>query len=350
MLSILEEKVKPWSGDVQNVPDGKMFMLQVDPSNKSAGFIINTTPNNMIFSTSSSILDITDPYNDPSLETQNSSGNFLTIANEVPIPPASETGLRGNGSLYDGNSLWIFNAFRLSETSQPDADSDSLIGFEHNEDYWSDVDSDSDCTYKSIGVRYSKDLGKSWTRSVPIITKDKQTPHCDHANRFTGTGDFATAWDPSRKEWIILAQEGPLVMSRSSNPLALPGSWERVEPVSNTTAPGFIGNGSVIAHGDLASIAGSNPSIIRDEKNGLWHMIYAKWGGGLAYTNSSDLYRWEIPYLIWDDEDQTPNTQYPTLVGDEGDTLSTDAGASLYFTAANKVDWGRPLWSVGITF
>ena len=79
-------------------------------------------------------------------------------------------------------------------------------------------------------------------------------------------------------------------------------------------------------------------------------MIYAKWGEGLAYTNSSDLYRWEIPFLIWDNGNQTPNTQYPTLVGDEGDALSTNGAATLYFTAANKVNWGRPLWSVGITF
>ncbi len=47
LLSILEDKVKSWSGDAHNVPDGKMLMLCKDLSDKSADFIINTTPNNL---------------------------------------------------------------------------------------------------------------------------------------------------------------------------------------------------------------------------------------------------------------------------------------------------------------
>lgn len=139
-------------------------------------------------------------------------------------------------------------------------------------------------------------------------------------------------------------------MSTSTSPLASPGTWQRIEPISGKTAPGFIGDGTTLAHGDLASIGGSNPSIIRDQENAIWHMVYGKWGGGLAYTNSTDLHRWETPYLICEGGDETPNTQYPTLVGDEGDTLTTNGAASLYFTAANTVDWGRPLCSVDIDF
>ena len=356
MLSVIADKVKPWSGSAGNVPDGKMFMLRKDPSDESAGFIINTTPNNFLTSTSSSINDIsTTPYNDPDSATQgigDAGANFVLKANTTPIPVASVTGMRGNGSMYDAGSWWIFNAFRLSQTSQPDADPNSLIGFEHNEDYFAGSGGGGDCTYKSIGIRYSQDLGKSWTRSVPIVTKGQQTASCDEANRFTGTGDFAAMWNPTRKEWVILAQEGPLVMSTSADPLAKPGSWSRIDPVSGQTQPGFIGSTTdePLAHGDLQSVAGSNPSIIRDERNQCWHMVYAKWGGGLAYTNTTDLYRWEIPAIVWDDPQMTPNTQYPTLVGDEGDTLTTDGKATMYFTAANHVEWGRPLWSVDLTF
>ena len=143
------------------------------------------------------------------------------------------------------------------------------------------------------------------------------------------------------------------MMSRSSDPLARPGTWERMNPVSNITAPGFVGlaNGTVLFHPDLYSIHGSNPSIIFDSKNAVWHMVYAKWGGGIAYTKSSDLYRWEKPYLIWEaGEQMAPNATYPTLVGDEGDALSTDGKATLLFTAANKVEWGRPLWEVDVVF
>ena len=353
MLTVLVDKdVKSWSGDVQNVPDGKMFMMRKDPNDENAGFIINTTPNDFISSSSSSINDISGPYNDPNDTSQDadSGANFVLLPNDIPIPEPTITGLRGNGTLYDEGSYWIFNAFRLSATSQPGADSNSLIGFEHNEDYWTDTGTTKSCTYKSIAVRYSEDLGKSWTRSVPIITKDKQNETCEDAFPFTGTGDFATMWNPDEKEWVIIAQEGPLVMSTSKDPLAKPGTWTRIDPVTNSTDAGFIGNGTTLSHGDLTSISGSNPSIIRDEKNSVWHMVYAKWGGGMAYTKSSDLYRWDTPYLIWDDSVLTPGSQYPTLVGDEGDTLTTDGTAMMYFTAQNQVDWGRPLWSVGIDF
>ena len=62
--------------------------------------------------------------------------NFLLVdPTDVNILPASETGLCGNGTLYDKGTVWIFNAYRLSETSQPGADPNSLIGFEQNEDY-----------------------------------------------------------------------------------------------------------------------------------------------------------------------------------------------------------------------
>ena len=106
-----------------------------------------------------------------------------------------------------------------------------------------------------------------------------------------GTGDMAAMWNPDKKQWVVLSQEagGPLVVSVSSDPLAAPGSWSRIDPVSGKTAPGFKADGT--AHGDLSSISGSNPSIIRDQKNSVWHMVYARWGGGIAYSKSSDLTR-----------------------------------------------------------
>lgn len=88
MLSALEEKVKSWSGNVQNVPDGKMFMLRKSPTDKSAGFIINATPNNFISSTSSSINDITTPYNPPSSEYENGTDSG---ANFILFPPISRS-------------------------------------------------------------------------------------------------------------------------------------------------------------------------------------------------------------------------------------------------------------------
>ena len=76
-------------------------------------------------------------------------------------------------------------------------------------------------------------------------------------------------WNPDKKQWVTLAQEAgePLTMSISSDPLAALGSWSRIDPVSGKTALGSKGDGT--PHGDLSSISGSNPSIIRDQKNGV---------------------------------------------------------------------------------
>ena len=355
MLDTMQTKFKPWSGSAQNVPDGKMWMLPKDPSDASAGWIINVTPNNFISSTTPYVTDVTTPYNDPSEQSATSNGNMITVPATIPIPSASETGMRGNGSLYDELSDWIFNVFRLSETSDPSAPSTHLIGFEHNEDYWKVDGGGGDCTYKSIAVRYSEDLGKSWTRSVPIVTKGIQTATCDDANQFTGTGDFVTIWNSAKKEWVIYAQEGSIVMSHSSDPMAKPGSWTRLDPVSGKTQPGFIGStdGTTLTHGDFASLGGGNPSCLFDKKTNMYHMVWSKWGGGIAYANSADLYRWSTPVLVWEDSSAggiAPGSTYPTLVGDQGDTLSTNGVGVLYFGASNKVDWGRPLWSVDVTF
>ena len=347
MLDVLQTKVKPISGDVQNVPDGKMWSMPKDPSDKSAGWLVNPTPNNFLSSTSPYITDVTEAWIDPKDADQ-----FNLLPATIDVPSPEDTGMRGNGSLYDELSVWIFNAFRLSETSDPTANSSSLIGFEHNEDYWQVDGGGGDCTYKSIGVRYSPDLGKSWTRSVPILTKGTQNTTCDDSHQFTGTGDFVTMWNPAKKEWVIIAQEGPLVMSHSSDALARPGTWERIDPPTGQTQPGYKTD-VTLSHSDLAPIGGSNPSMIYDSANKIYQMVYAKWGGGIAYTNSTDLYRWSAPILIWDDSSAgglATGSKYPTLLGDGGDLQTSTGGATLYFGADNSVSWGRALWSVDVAF
>jgi hypothetical protein len=274
----------------------------------------------------------------------------VTLPLSQPISPASTTGLRGDGTFYDDEDMWAFNMFRLSETSQPSAPNSSMVAFVHNEDHYRQPQTVSgSCCFKYIGVRYSQDLGKSWIRSVPITTKgvQKEPQQCTAEG---GTGDMAAMCNPHKKQWVLLAQEagGSLTMSVSSDLLAAPGSWSRIDLVSGKTAPGFKGDG--MPHGDLSNIAGSNPSIIRDQKNGVWHMVYARWGGGIAYNKSSDLRRWDKPFMLYEGDGHIVNPKYPTLNGDEGDMLATDGIATLYFTSDAKVNFGRGLWYIKLTF
>ena len=371
------EKVLPHYESAKFFPDGKVSVFREDPAS-SENWIINIDPDFRLRSTSPSLLDITEPAGPPGWDytVLPAPPNYKVLPLDTPqLPsfqtgphdkadgndkpsdqqqqlgsltlfklPTSQTGLRGDGEKYDQGSVWLFNWFRLSETSDPSAPPEHLIGFEHNEDHYDDAEG-VECTYKSIAVRYSTDLGLSWTRSLPIITKDKQ-PEPDTCTPFMGTGDFAAHWNPERKEWIILAQEGPLVMSNSSSPTAEPGTWGRYDPVSETVADGFIADKEPLAHGDLKDIAGSNPSIIFDELTKMWHVVYAKWGGGIAYSKSGDLRRWDKPVLIVEGQGEWNVSKYPSLVGSEGDVRTKDGKATLYFTGENEVDTERPLWSV----
>lgn len=294
--------------------------------------------------------------NYPNRIDSHSGTNFATLPSTQPVPDVSVTGLRDQGQYYDYNDVWLFNAFRLSETSQPNAPNTSMmIGFVHNEDYWSNQSPKYGATYKSIGVRYSSDLGLSWTRSVPIITSGVQcATYSACPENFTGTGVFGTVWDPIHTRWVIFAQENWLVMSVSSDPLARPGTWSRIDPVSGETAPGFIGGSKTLSHGDLQPRSGANPSIIRDTVNGVWHMVWGNNGGGIVYSNTTDLLRWAAPRLVVHPS-LFPGASYPTLIGDGGDQTTTQGNATFYFTANWPDNWsgskyGKCLYSVGVGF
>ncbi len=116
-----------------------------------------------------------------------------------------------------------------------------------------------------------------------------------------------------------------------------------------TVTSQLYGEGTTLAHGDLTSIGGANPGIIRDQKNSVWHIVYSIWGNGIAYTKSTDLYRWDQP-VVFRKDDSKPNSKYPTLVGGEADTFTSDGTAAMLFGADNQVAWGRALWSVEVDF
>ena len=83
-------------------------------------------------------------------------------------------------------------------------------------------------------------------------------------------------------------------------------------------------------------------------------MVWAKWGGGLAYASSKDLYRWSDSVMILPSvsgNEGSPNAIYPSLIGTDGDALTRNGSAMLYFTSTNtQASFGRRLYAVGISF
>ena len=101
----------------------------------------------------------------------------------------------------------------------------------------------------------------------------------------------------------------------------------------------------------MASISGSNPSILRDDTYNVWHMVYTRWGGGLAYSNSTDLSRWQKPILFYDGDSSVANLNYLTLVGSVSNVLTTNGAATLYFGGkGTNVTYGRGLWYITVNF
>ena len=166
------------SSDAKFSPDSKVVVFPENPNASDTDYIINITPSYRMSSPSTLIQDTNEQcganLSDYPNRLPRDDGNFASLQNTVPIPPPSITSLRGNGTLYDTNSVWVSNMFRLLATSQPDAPPNAMIGFEHYEDHYKGTSSKGKCVYKSIAVRYSPSLGLSWTRSVPIITSGTQ--------------------------------------------------------------------------------------------------------------------------------------------------------------------------------
>ena len=248
LLRAINDKLQKWSpSKAQWMPDGKMFAFCQNASDPQSNFIFSIEPDFRMVGPTNRLDDVTAPAGGnqsayPNARPPRSDINFVELPNGIPIPSAAVTGARGEGTFYDYNSIWLMNAFRLSETSQPNASSTGMIGFVHNEDYWGFGGAVNGCTYKFVGVRYSQDLGQSWTRSVPILTKLVQSPfeQCN-VDPMVGTGDLM--WNPQSQLWVILAQDESfkpftspgLVMSVSSDPLDRPGTWTRLNPVTGQT-------------------------------------------------------------------------------------------------------------------
>jgi hypothetical protein len=47
--------------------------------------------------------------------------------------------------------------------------------------------------------------------------------------------------------------------------------------------------------------------------------------------------------MLYEGDMHTVNPKYPTLIGDEGDTLANDDTTTLYFASDAKVNFGRGL-------
>lgn len=361
------------------VPNRKAWSLPLIKDGTSTNsWLVHATYDWLMISTSPQLFDIVGNYNsniadyDPAIVIDKGQSNFITLrpnssfAGIIPIPPNKETGFKDWDSwcsyvgCWDSTRSWLSHAFRARDTSMPkDTSSDYLIGFAHNEDHWQSNNGET-VEYKSVGVIYSNDNGKSWTRSVPILTRGEE------ADGGTGCGDMAVMWNHKRSEWHAFVQEyfndgdqNGLVMAVSNDTLARPGTWYRVQPTNGTEQTWKRDSGYALGppeaglpHPSLVMHhhRGTNPSIIWDDSTQKWHMVFARWGGGIRYSNSDDGYHWTTP-LDFPKMFHGTSSSHPTLIGSRGDTSTANGIATMYYhnhTGEGDGHWYRAMWSVGL--
>lgn len=108
---------------------------------------------------------------------------------------------------------------------RPIAGTSKWLAYVHTEE---GVDTSGKCVgggntaHKRIGVAYSSDEGKSWTKAQKMIDIGKITP-----NKFTGAGDCGGLYVCGSKTWYCyFGGDHMLGIGRSKDGEAKPGSWQ----------------------------------------------------------------------------------------------------------------------------
>ncbi len=119
-------------------------------------------------------------------------------------------------------------------------------------------------------------------------------------------------------------------MAVSTDPLAASLTWSKQDPVNHLSSSGLMGEG--YPHPDLASISGSNPTLLFSIPLKHWLMVYHEWGGSLAWSTSENLDRWTKPcYFDSLLAHGSLTYNYPILIGSISDTLTTKQTNNLYY-------------------
>lgn len=210
----------------------------------------------------------------------------------------------------DGGS-WFIGVHKLSDGR--------LAGFFHAESHWA-----GGIAYKSIGVAYSSNNGKTWTAGEKILNVNYLKPD---EPAWSGLGDGCVVYNEVRGQYIcyysayITGEDFKICMAASDDAGGASGTWKKWDG-SGFTAEGYnsvtkIGEADSKIEG-LGSRSGANPSVMWNRYLQKWLMVYAGWDNVIYMSTSTDGLAWETPVALTDADTET--ARYPNLIGDKGDT------------------------------
>lgn len=221
----------------------------------------------------------------------------------------------------DGGS-WFTGVFEMGDGR--------YAGFFHAESHWV-----TGIAYKSMGVAYSSDKGKTWSSGEKILNVNYPKPD---EETWSGLGDGCVIYNDTLGKYIcyysanIPDENFKICMAASDAKDGASGTWKKWDG-ENFTITGYdrtSGTGGIDHKIDgLSSIAGANPSVMWNKYLKRWVMVYASWGKGIYMSSSTDGLNWETPISILENDELGT---YPNLISSEGD-LTGGMQIRLYYAS-----------------
>lgn len=204
-----------------------------------------------------------------------------------------------------------------------------LVGFFHAESHWPGKLS----AYKSIGVAYSDDMGKTWTKGNMILSGTDPRPETGaNDTRSYGLGDGCIVYNEERESWICYycgsctnagTRSYMISMAESKDPEGKAGTWKKwdgfgftAEGCNGTTGLG----GANYTIDELKKFPGGNPSVMYNTYLNKWIMVYHSWNRAIIYSESEDGINWTKAVTMISKTMEPGGAMYPNLIGPDGDT------------------------------
>ena len=231
---------------------------------------------------------------------------------------------------FTDGGMWLIGVHEL--------ESGKLVGFFHAESHYKGVASQ----YKSIGVAYSNDGGKTWDKGTKIISGPDPKPAVGEGNgKSYGLGDGCVVWNEARKQWICYysgfcpdPHDFVLTMAASSDPEGRPGTWKKWDGTDFTTEACNQSTGLGAINVKIAGLTfrGGNPTVAWNTEIEKWVMVYHTWGRNIVMSFSEDGIEWEEPTTIIGYVQEPGGSMYPNIISAEGD-LTCGKQFRVYYSA-----------------
>ncbi len=259
--------------------------------------------------------------------------------------PGMIFGGKASSAEWTNGGKWL-----MSVAYRPDSAPGGMIGFYHAQDHRfanGEVTNAAGKAYKTVGVAYSEDYGRTFVDGGLILFGVGGKPF---EPAWGGVGDQYVLWDWQQQHWKMYFKEGyRLGVAISTDPRGAPGTWwkwngREGEPVpqwrrgeprpAGYDSPGLQGGYTGLP--GLWEVPGSNPHVHWNTLLQKWVMVWNSWasdkvnGPSLYISASVDGLNWEKPRSLVRPRCSGSTAWHGTVISREGGSEFAGASGRLY--------------------